>query len=110
MSPNNRKNSKYNFNIFNFLFKTLTKEEVKNLYFKHTTKDYFIDITEHMSCGPVAILVLTNKEETYLDENGIKTYYNSPVQRWKEMIGDKDPNVSKADENSLRSIWKRFNT
>ena len=94
-----------NFNIFNFLFKTLTKEEVKNLYFKHTTKDYFIDITEHMTCGPVAILVLTNKEDTYLDENGIKTYYDSPVQRWKEMIGDKDPNVAKSDENALRGIY-----
>ena len=94
-----------NFNIFNFLFKTLTKEEVKNLYFKHTTKDYFIDITEHMTCGPVAILVLINKEDTYLDENGIKTYYDSPVQRWKEMIGDKDPNVAKSDENALRGIY-----
>ncbi len=94
-----------NFNIFNFLFKTLTKEEVKNLYFKHTTKDYFVDITEHMTCGPVAILVLTNKEDTYLDENGIKTYYDSPVQRWKEMIGDKDPNVAKSDENALRGQY-----
>jgi nucleoside diphosphate kinase len=94
-----------NFKIFNFLFKTLTKEEVKNLYFKHTTKDYFIDITEHMTCGPVAILVLINKEDTYLDENGIKTYYDSPVQRWKEMIGDKDPNVAKSDENALRGIY-----
>jgi nucleoside diphosphate kinase len=91
-----------NFKIFNFLFKTLTKEEVKNLYFKHTTKDYFVDITEHMTCGPVAILVLINKEETYLDENGIKTYYDSPVQRWNEMIGDKVPKMSKGDENALR--------
>ena len=94
-----------NFNIFNFLFKTLTKEEIKNLYFKHTTKDYFNNIIEHMTCGPVAILVLTNKEDTYMDENGIKTYYNSPIQRWKEMIGDKDPSVAKADENSLRGIY-----
>ena len=91
-----------NFNIFNFLFKTLTKEEVKNLYFKHTTKDYFVDITEHKTCGLVAILVLINKEETYLDENGIKTYYDSPVQRWNEMIGDKVPKMSKGDENALR--------
>ena len=30
--------------------------------------------------------VLINKEDTYLDENGIKTYYDSPVIRWKEMI------------------------
>ena len=94
-----------NFNIFNFLFKTLTKEEVKNLYFKHTTKDYFPDIIAHMTCGPVAILVLTNKEDTYLDENGIKTYYDSPVQRWKEMIGDKDPNTAKSDEKALRGIY-----
>ena len=94
-----------NFNIFNFLFKTLTKEEVTNLYFKHPKKDYFPDIIDHMTCGPVAILVLTNKEDTYLDENGIKTYYESPVQRWKEMIGDKDPNIAKTDENSLRGKY-----
>ena len=94
-----------NFIIFNFLFKTLTKEEIKNLYFKHTTKEYFTDIIEHMTCGPVAILVLINKDETYLDENGIKTYYDSPVIRWKEMIGDKDPTVAKSNENALRGIY-----
>ena len=93
-----------NFNIFNFLFKTLTKEEVTNLYFKHPKKDYFPDIIDHMTCGPVAILVLTNKEDTYLDENGIKTYYESPVQRWKEMIGDKDPNIAKTPSDAYREL------
>ena len=97
---------KNNFEIFNFLHKNLTKEEIMNLYFKHTKEEYFQEIINHMTSGPVAILILINKEESYLDENGIKTLYLSPVERWKEMIGNKDPNVAKSDdENALRGIY-----
>ena len=95
-----------NFNIFNFLQKQLTKQEIQNLYFKHTKANYFNEILTHMSTGPVAILVLTNKEEFFFDENNIKTYYKSPIERWKDMIGDKDPAIAKSeDEESLRAIY-----
>ncbi len=95
-----------NFNIFNFLQKQLSKQEIQNIYFKHTKATYFNDILTHMSTGPVAILVLTNKEEFFFDENNIKTYYKSPIERWKDMIGDKDPAIAKSeDEESLRAIY-----
>lgn len=59
-----------------------------------------------MTCGPVAILILTNTEDTYLDEHGIKTKYKSPIDRWKEMIGNKDPAVAKADKTeTLRGLF-----
>ncbi len=47
-----------------------------NLYFKHVQKDYFVDILKYVCSGPVAILVLANKEENYIDPNGIKPYTN----------------------------------
>ena len=69
-----------NFTIFNFLQKQLTNQEIENLYFKHTKANYFNDIVTHMSTGPVAILVLINKEEFFFDENNIKTFYKSPIE------------------------------
>jgi hypothetical protein len=44
-----------------------------------------------MTSGPSAIFVLINKEDNYVDDNGIKTDFKSPVVRWKQMIGDKQP-------------------
>lgn len=97
---------KNNFEVFNFSKKIPTEEEIANLYFKHVGNNYFKDIVEFMTCAPVAILVLINKEETYLDEHGIKTYYQSPIVRWKEMIGHKDPNVAKStNPDSLRGLY-----
>jgi len=58
------------------------------------------------SSGPVAILVLTNKTETYVDPNGITTLYNPPYVRWKELIGNKEPSVAKtSNPQSLRAIY-----
>lgn len=92
--------------MFDFKLKTLKKEEVMNLFFKHTQKDYFVDILKYLCSGPVAILVLANKEEAYIDNNGIRTLYKSPIVRWKELIGDKDPSVAKTQNpNSLRAQY-----
>jgi hypothetical protein len=56
--------------------------------------------------GPIAILVLINKQDTFLDTNGIKTFFASPVERWKEMIGHKDPNTAKTNNpNCLRGLY-----
>ena len=86
--------------------KILKKEEVLNLFFKHTQKEYFSDILKYLCSGPVAILVLINKEEAYIDQNGIRTLYKSPIVRWKELIGDKDPAVAKSQSPaSLRASF-----
>jgi nucleoside diphosphate kinase len=50
--------------------------------------------------------VLINKQDTFIDENGIKTFYQSPIVRWKELIGLKDPVQAKANNpDSLRAIY-----
>jgi nucleoside diphosphate kinase len=51
-------------------------------------------------------MILINKEEFYTDDNGIKTPYKSPIDRWKEMIGYKDPtNAKQSGPNSLRALY-----
>lgn len=56
--------------------------------------------------GPVAILILINKDESYIDESGITVEYHSSIQRWKELIGNKDPALAKTQNaNSLRAIY-----
>ena len=63
---------------------------------------YFI----FLHSGPVAILILINKEDFYIDSNGIRTIYKSPIVRLKDLIGNKDPVVAKANNpNSLRGLY-----
>ena len=49
-------------------------------------------------------MVLSNKTSSYVDSNGIKTLYPSPVIRWKNIIGNKDPQI-KTNMESLRAIY-----
>ena len=63
---------------------------------------YFI----FLHSGPVAILILINKEDFYIDSNGIRTIYKSPIVRLKDLIGNKDPVVAKANNPySLRGLY-----
>ena len=51
-------------------------------------------------------MVLINKNNTYVDTNGITTLYNPPYVRWKEIIGNKEPSVAKtSNPQSLRAIY-----
>lgn len=54
--------------------------------------------------SPSAILILINKEQTYLDSNNIITQYKSPVIRWKELIGNKNPLEDK-NKTTLRGKY-----
>jgi hypothetical protein len=49
-------------------------------------------------------MVLVNRTDSYIDANGIKTSYPSPVSRWKNLIGNKDP-TSKTNTVSLRAEY-----
>lgn len=49
-------------------------------------------------------MVLVNRTDSYIDSNGIKTLYPSPVIRWKSIIGNKDPTY-KTNADSLRAIY-----
>ncbi len=54
--------------------------------------------------GPSAILILKNKEDTYLDSNNIPTKFKSPVYLWKDLIGPKNPTDDK-DKKTLRGKY-----
>ncbi len=53
------------------------------------------------------VLVLINKVETIWDEKKEEDVkLESPIVRWKRLIGDKDPNEAKAkDPKSLRAVY-----
>lgn len=85
------------------LVKTLTEEEVQNLFYKHIDKEYFFQLNQYLTSGPSAILVLINKEEIYIDSNGMEKKYDPPIIRWKQMIGNKDPKLAEPD--SLRKFY-----
>jgi nucleoside diphosphate kinase len=54
----------------------------------------------------VAILVVVNKEESYIDSNGIRTIYKTPIIRLKDLVGNKDPTTAKTtNPNSLRALF-----
>lgn len=50
-------------------------------------------------------MVLINKNETFVDTNGINTQYAPPYSRWKDLMGNKDPVTAKtANPNCLRAL------
>jgi len=93
-----------NFEIYNILYKTLSKEEISNLYYKHIKQQYFDDIVHVNSIGPSCILVLINKNNTYFDNNNIEITYPSPIIRWKDMIGPKNP-IDDKTKSTLRGEY-----
>lgn len=93
-----------NFEVYDLKVKFLTKEEILNLYYKQVDSSYFEDILKSNMQGPSAILILKNKEDTYLDSNNIPTKYKSPVYLWKEFIGPKNPADDK-DKKTLRGKY-----
>ena len=85
----------------------MTKEEILNLYYPYRNAIYFQDMQEHLMTAESLILLLINKTETIYDEakeEDVKL--ESPIIRWKKLIGDKDPSEAKArDAKSLRAIY-----
>lgn len=112
---------KNNFEIYDMKIKVLSKEEIMNLYHKHVDKPYFEEILLYNQKSISLILVLINKENTYYDTNSIIRSYDSPIIRWKNLIGYKDPttgsnikindknkglnNLSDNKENKLRQLF-----
>lgn len=54
------------------------KEEVLNLYYKHSKKPYFEEISNYMLGGESIIFLLCHETE-------------DPISKWKKMIGPSDP-------------------
>ena len=90
---------KHNFEVFHQRQKIFTKEEVLNLFYKYRAKDFYGQIEEHMLTADSIVLLLINKvDEVWDEELGEDTKLESPITRWKKLIGDKDPAVATSEE------------
>lgn len=77
----------------------MTRQEVENLFVVHKNKTYFPEILEHMLTGESLILLMINSRESYWDEEKeLEVREEDPITRWKNLLGNKDPEVAKADE------------
>jgi murein L,D-transpeptidase YafK len=74
----------------------LSKEEVLNLFYAYRSKEFYPEIEEHMVTAESVVLLLINKVDTiWSEEAGMDVKLESPIVRWKKLIGDKDPEVAK---------------
>jgi nucleoside diphosphate kinase len=85
----------------------LTKEEILNLFYPYRNAIFFQDINEHLMTAESLVLLLINKVEKVWDaqkEEDVKL--ESPIIRWKKLIGEKDPSEAKVkDPKSLRALF-----
>jgi len=100
---------KNHFKVFQSIRKILTREEVLNLFYAYRNAAFYEDIKEHLMTSESEILLLVNESEYILedptDEHSEKIKLASPIQRWKQLIGDKDPAEAKAEPECLRAIF-----
>lgn len=90
---------KHNFEVFHSSRKILSKEEVLNLFYKYRHNAFYTDIEEHMMTGESVIMLLINKVEKVFDaEKELEVKLESPIVRWKELIGDRSPDVAKTQD------------
>ena len=90
---------KHNFEVFHSLKKIMSKEEVLNLFYKYRTRDYFSEIEEHMLTADSIVLLLINKVNLIYDPSlEMEVKLESPIVRWKELLGDKSPEVANKQE------------
>ena len=79
-----------------------------NLFYKHRNAHYFPEIQEHMLTAESVVLLLVNARETVpAEEEGEEEgKLESPVVRWKKLLGNKNPEEAKTDEpESLRALF-----
>jgi nucleoside diphosphate kinase len=96
-----------NFEIFHSNKKTLTKEEILNLFYPYRNAFFYPEIQEHLMTGDSLVLLIINKVETVYDEKKEEDVkLETPIIRLKQLIGDKDPSEAKIkDANSLRAKY-----
>lgn len=86
----------------------MTKEEVLNLFYVHRNATYYPDILEHMMTAESVVMLLVNKVDRIPNPNdphGEEIKLDPPVQRWKQLIGEKLPELAKENPNALRGKY-----
>ena len=87
------------FEIFHQKRKILSREEVLNLFYPYRHKEYYGEIEEHLMTAESIVLLLINKKDTvWSEEAQEEVKLDSPIIRWKHLIGNRDPEVAKTEE------------
>ena len=74
----------------------ISKEEVLNLFYNYRTRSFYSEIEEHMLTAESIVILLINKVDTvWSEEAGMDVKLESPIVRWKKLIGNKDPDEAK---------------
>ena len=68
-----------------------------NLFYPYRQKDFYSEIEEHMVTAESIILLLINKiDKVYDPEREVEVKLESPIVRWKDLLGDKDPDAARS--------------
>jgi len=79
------------------LERTLTREDASAFYEQHQGQDFFLQLIDYMTSGPIVALALA-----------AKTPETDVVERWRELIGPKD--VAIAKEEAPESLRAQFSS
>ena len=77
------------FNLIKIKKLLLTKQQTENFYDIHKGKEFFNELIEFMTSGPIIVMVLEK-------ENAIKA--------WRDLMGPTDPRKA-TDPNCLRKLY-----
>ena len=96
------------FEVFHEVKKILTREEILNLFYNHRNASFFPDIEELMLTSESIVLLLVNACESIPaeDERDEDITLQSPVLRWKKLLGSRTPEEAKGENaESLRALF-----
>lgn len=101
----------HNFEVFTQKRKILSREETLNLFYPHRKKDFYPEIEEHMLTADSIVFLLINKVDKVYDmEREMEVKLESPIARWKQLIGNKDPEVATTEEPLKGKMEKNVET
>jgi len=95
------------FKVFYEERRTLTKQEVLNLFYVHRYANYYEEIEQAMMTADSIVMLITNRVEFLKSDDPAApedVKLATPSERWKELIGDKDPAVAK-ENGQLRGKY-----
>ena len=69
------------------------------MFYPYKEESFYADIEEHMMTADSIVMLLINKVDKVWDEDkGEDVKLESPIVRWKQLLGNKDPEVAKTED------------
>ena len=94
-----QKLDEHNFEVFHQKRKILSKEEITNLFYPYKNQAFYGEIEEHMLTAESIIFLLINKiDKVYDPSKEMEVKLESPIIRWKQLLGHKNPETAKEQE------------